>query len=325
MRIAILTLDGVFDSGLSVLLDTFSTANELAALQGARRAPITVSAIGVRRRVRTAHGLTLTTEVAPTLPRVDWVVVPALNAKLPELLERALSRTDVREAVGLLRTWSNAGVKIAAACGGTFLLGEAGVLDGQHATTTWSLASMFRKRYSTVKLDDKRMVVPSGAVVTAGAAMAHLDLALWMVRQRSPELAQRVASFLLIDKRSSQATYMIQDHLSQADPLIARFDCWVRDNLARGFSIQEAADALSVGPRTLHRRLEAVLGKTPLTFVQDLRVEHALHLTSLGYGLEDIATEVGYANSATLRTLLRRKLGRGVRELKDEMRSERAP
>jgi len=152
-----------------------------------------------------------------------------------------------------------------------------------------------------------------------------IALALWMVRQRSPELAQRVASFLLIDKRSSQTTYMIQDHLSQADPLIARFDCWVRDNLARGFSIQEAADALSVGPRTLHRRLEAVLGKTPLSFVQDLRVEHALHLTSLGYGLEDIATEVGYANSATLRTLLRRKLGRGVRELKDEMRSERAP
>lgn len=322
MRIALLALDGVFDTGLSVLMDTFSTTNELAALQGMHEPPISVRVVGVRRRLHTAHGLVLAAEPARTLPRVDWVVVPALNAKLPALLESALARTDVREAVGWLRAWSDAGANVAAACGGTFLLGEAGVLDGKQATTTWSLAPLFRQRYPAVKLDDRRMVVPSGNVVTAGAAMAHLDLALWLVRQHYPELAQRVAGLLLIDKRNSQAKYMIQDHLAHADPLIARFDRWVRANLARGFSIAEAADALSVGPRTLHRRLAAVLGKTPLSFVQDLRVEHAVHLASIGYGVEAIASEVGYAASATLRALMRRKLGRGVRELKAEMRGE---
>jgi transcriptional regulator GlxA family with amidase domain len=77
---------------------------------------------------------------------------------------------------------------------------------------------------------------------------------------------------------------------------------------------------LSVGTRTLQRRTEAVLGKSPLAFFQDLRIERAHHLVSMGQGLETIASEVGYADAATLRTLLRRKLGRGVRELRANMR-----
>jgi transcriptional regulator GlxA family with amidase domain len=61
------------------------------------------------------------------------------------------------------------------------------------------------------------------------------------------------------------------------------------------------------------------LAKTPLAFFQDLRIERARHLVSAGCNLETIASEVGYADSATLRTLLRRKLGHGVKELRAGM------
>ena len=108
----------------------------------------------------------------------------------------------------------------------------------------------------------------------------------------------------------------IRDSLAHADPLIERFERWARERLARGFSLHDAASALAVSPRTLQRRMEAVLGKSPLAFFQDLRVEHAQHLVSIGQGLEEIASEVGYADAATVRSLLRRKLGRGVRELR---------
>jgi len=80
----------------------------------------------------------------------------------------------------------------------------------------------------------------------------------------------------------------------------------------------EAAKALSVTPRTLLHRTEAVLGKSPLAFFQDLRIERARHLISTGLSLDYIASQVGYADTATLRNLLRRRLGRGVRELRQE-------
>lgn len=316
MRIFILALSGVFDSGLSVAMDTFSTANELAAAQGLAPLPFDVKTIGVRRRIRTANGLSAAVEPAGRLRRQDWVIVPALNAKLPELLLQALQRPDVRDAVAWLRRTHELGVRIAAACGGTFLLAEAGILDARAATTTWSLSPLFRQRYPRVALDDSRMVVPAGRVVTAGAAMAHLDLALWLMRQHSPELAMQVARFLLIDQRASQAKYIIPDHLAHADPVIEEFERWARKNLPRGFSLQDAARALAVGPRTLQRRTSAVLGKSPLAFFQDLRIERAQHLVAIGRDLEAVAAEVGYADGATLRTLLRRRLGQGVRELR---------
>jgi transcriptional regulator GlxA family with amidase domain len=318
MQLTVLALDGVFDTGLNVLLDTFSTANELASAQGIA-CLLDVTLVGVQPHIRTALGMTATVKLASKVRKPDWVVVPALNTKQPERLVEALGREDVLDAMAHLRTWHAGGIGVAAACIGTFLIAEAGLLNGLEATTTWSLAPLFRQRYPAVRLDDSRMIVASGRVVTAGAMMGHLDLALWLVRQASPAMAALVARFMLIDKRPSQAQYIIPDHLAHADPLIERFERWARENLASGFSLQDAASALSVTPRTLQRRTEAVLGKSPLAFFQDMRVERAQHLISIGHDLEKIAGEVGYADSVTLRNLLRRRLGRGVRELRAEM------
>ena len=57
MKIAVLALDGVFDTGLSTVLDALGTANELAALQQLESLRFDVRTIGMRRRVRTAQGL----------------------------------------------------------------------------------------------------------------------------------------------------------------------------------------------------------------------------------------------------------------------------
>lgn len=321
MRIAVLALEGLFDTGLTITLDAFSTANALSAklFGGTTRFDVTI--VGVRRKVRSGQGLTI--PVKPITPglRPDWVIVPALRTTTPATLLPALSRPDVREAQSQLLKWSAKGAQIGASCIGTFLLAEAGLLDHREATTTWSLAPFFRKRYPDVVLDESRMLVPSDIGVTAGAALGHLDLALWLIRQASPELASTVSRYLLADIRSSQAPYIIPNHLAQADPLMVRFEQWSRKHLRKGFSLQEAAKALATSARTLQRRCDAVLGKSPLAYFQDLRVEHAqARLQRNGRDIEAIAAEVGYADGATLRTLLRQRLGRGVREIRAELR-----
>ncbi|HTI82069.1 MAG TPA: helix-turn-helix domain-containing protein [Acetobacteraceae bacterium] len=319
MQVAILALDGVFDTGLAVLMDTFATANELAAMHGIAPPLLDVKLVGVRRRIRTALGMTTTVEPATAVRQPDWGIVPALNTKQPDRLVGALGRKDVQQALTHLRAWHDRGIGLAAACIGTFLLGEAGLLDSRDATTTWALAPLFRQRYPDVRLDDSRMLVASRGVVTAAAMMGHLDLALWLVRQASPQMAGLVARVMLIDRRTSQAQYVIPDFLAHADPLIERFEQWARRNLAGGFSLEAAASALSVTARTLQRRTEAVLGKSPLAFFQDMRIERARHLIAVGDDIAKIAGEVGYADPATLRNLLRRRLGRGVRDLRTEL------
>ena len=317
MKFAVLALEGVFDTGLMVLLDAFTTANELAALQMGGEPRLEVSVVGLRDKVTTGLGMQVTVEPVTSDLKPDWVIIPALNTKMPEQLLPSLAREDMVEAQAQLRSWHADGVGVGASCIGTFLLAESGLLNGHEATTTWWLAPLFRQRYPQVRVDEARMLVPSENLVTAGAAMGHLDLALWLIGKASPDLATLVARYMLADLRSSQAQYVIPGHLANADPVIEKFERWARGRLHAGFSLQEGAKALAISPRTLQRRMESVLGKSPLAFFQDLRVEHARHLVrTSSLDLDSIAAEVGYVDGATLRTLLRRRLGRGVRELR---------
>jgi transcriptional regulator GlxA family with amidase domain len=312
----VLALDGVFDTGLSTVLDAFGTANELAGL-GGQETRFEVSLVGVRDSVTTALGLHVPVQPAANCGQPDVVVVPAPGYKMPEALLPMLARPDVADAAQQLCAWSAAGSFVAAACIGTFVLAEAGLLDGFDATTTWWLAPLFRQRYPKVKLDESRLIVLGERRLTAGAALAHMDMALRLIRQQSPALANQAARYLVVDSRPSQAAYVIPDHLAHADPLVTRFEHWAREHLAHGFSLDEAAAALACSKRTLARRMQAVMGKSPLAFFQDLRVEHAVHLLQTSRdSVEAIAARVGYADGVTLRALLRRKLGRGVRELR---------
>ena len=321
MRFAILALEGLWDTGLTVMLDALTLADSFSALQMGGTLRFDVSIVGVRKKVRSGQGFAIPVKTVTPDLKPDWVIVPALNTGRPEQLVPALERRDVKRAKEQLQQWHARGARIAAACIGSFVVAETGLLDHQGATTTWWLAPLFRQRYPDVRLDETRMLVPSDIGVTAGAAMGHLDLALWLIRQSSPELAAVVSRYLLADLRTSQALFIIPNHLAQADPLIQRFERWARDHLKEGFSLQRAADALATSPRTLQRRCEAVLGKSPLSYFQDLRVERAQSLLhGSGLDVEAIAAEVGYEDGATLRTLLRERLGRGVRELRANLR-----
>jgi len=316
MRVDVLALDGAFDLGLSAVLDVFQTANELIDVAEFAVPQFDTRVVGVRKRVMTSHGLTVpvrrANERAP-----DCVVVPAIGFKMPAPLEAALARPDMRDAAAALQRYAERGTTMSAACVGTFVLAESGLLDNHRATTTWWLAPMFRKRYPTVLLDESGMVVKSGDRITAGAALSHVDLALWIVRSVSPQLAALVGKYLIVDSRPSQSAYALTDHLVHDDPIVQRFERWARGRLTRGFSLDDAARATGASKRTLARHMQRVLGKSPLAYFQALRIERAVHLLKTGdSSVDEIAARVGYADGTTLRTLLRRQLHVGIKEIR---------
>jgi transcriptional regulator GlxA family with amidase domain len=316
MRVSVLALDGVFDLGLAAVLDGFQTANELIETSGLAVPRFELKLVGVRRVVRTSQGLGVPVHaVGARTP--DCVVVPAIGFKMPGPLEAALARPDVRDGAAVLRQWARGGATMTAACIGTFVMAESGLLDHQHATTTWWLAPLFRKRYPDVRLDEANMLVRSGRFVTAGAALGHMDLALWLVRGVSPQLASLTAKYLIVDSRPSQSAYALTDHLVHSDPIVQRFEGWARARLTHGFSLDDAARAVGASKRTLARRMQSVLGRSPLSYFQSLRVERAVHLLKTGRAsVDEVAARVGYAEGATLRALLRRRLNLGVKEIR---------
>ncbi|MEU2261712.1 helix-turn-helix domain-containing protein [Streptomyces sp. NPDC019645] len=310
MKVAVLALDGVFGSGLSAILDVLHTANALRDELPQPPPEWWLRTVGFRRRITTGVGHVVLTEPARSALDADLLVVPAAAERRPDALLAYVSGDTTRPARRLLAEAGAAGMPIASACTGTFLLAESGVLDGRRATTSWWLSPVFRARYPAVDLDETAMVAFSGGITTAGAAFSHLDLALAVVRASSPALAELVSRYLVVDDRPSQAAYAIPAALARNHPTVSAFERWAREHLHEPLVVPDAARALGISERTLQRALSRTLGTTPVRFVQDLRIEQAGHLLrTTDLPLPVIARRVGYENASTLRLLLRTRAG----------------
>ena len=295
-RVVVLELPGRMASSAAITHDVLATANRVSAAAG-RPAPFSVAT------------LSCTGPCSRSIPaRTELIIVPGLGVDTADRLIDRLAAPDCRRAGQLLERASRTGASIAASCASTFLLAEAGLLNGRRATTTWWFAPLFRRRYPTVTLLADQIVVADWPVATGGAAMAHMDLMLAVVaRFAGIGLAKTCADYLLLGDRRSQAPFMAITYLASQDPKVAKAENWVRRNVSRDFSVGELARAMALSPRTFARRISVTCGLSPIQFVRRIRIETARFLLkTTKLSVEEIARQVGYADSSTLRRLMKR-------------------
>ncbi len=318
MDIAVLTLDNVADFGLCAIHEVLGTADTLREEIAEPPPSWTLTNVGIGTSVRTGLGHTAPTTPFRNLTRLpDILIVPAVNVRQAGGLIELITSPRNRPALELVREVRAEDREIAGACTGTFFLAEAGVLDGATATTSWWLAPVFRRRYPQVDLQDGLTVCRSQRLTTAGAAVAHIDLALALLRAMSPALADLVDRHLLIGWRANQSAFAIPTTIASHDPLTAEFERWVRKNIDQPIQISAAARALAVSERTLQRATATTLGMSPMDFINEARIEQAAHLlATTDLSAAAVAAKVGYLNVSTLRTLVHRRRGMTLRELR---------
>src|SRR5262245_8706167 len=232
MRVGLVAMEGCFGAGVVSILDLLRTADALREGLDPSSPPIDVHIVGACRRVRTSTGVILpVSALLRELDGFDVVVVGALGCLGLEDLLAALAAPDTARLLAALRAGRHGEATLGAACTGSFALAEAGILDGGRATTTWWLGPAFRARYPAVDLDLDSMVVADPRAMTAGAAFAHIDLTLALLRRHSPALADRVSRLLVIDDRTSQSTYLALEHLPLDDPVALAFEAYAREHL----------------------------------------------------------------------------------------------
>ena len=158
-------------------------------------------------------------------------------------------------------------------------------------------------------LDESRMLVRDGPCLTAGAALSQLDLMLAVLSDVAGESVAHLCSrYLLIDQRSSQARYMMRNHLEHEDRTVIAAERWIDAHLAQPMTVTALSSELALSPKTLARRIKAATGVSPIKFIQRRRLSHAAHLletTSLS--IEMVAAQVGYQDSTALRKLIKRE------------------
>ncbi len=306
MKIALLLEDGATASSVATTLDMFRLAQRFE-----RRDEFELRLLSAQGGpVRLTGEVTIGTERLPAaLDDYDAVILAGFAAETVEHIAGLLG-TAWKPAIARLRTLPDATL-VAGSCYGTFVLAEAGLLDGKAATTTWWQTREFQQRYPRVRLDSDRTLIDSGRAITAGAMSAHTELSLHVLRRlRGAALARKVSSVMLVDgARVSQRPFMSMP-TEFSDPLVQHAIAWMLDHLAQPISIEALAGAIHTSYRTLNRRFVDVTGATPLAYLQALKIERAKEmLESSAANIETITAAVGYEDASSFRQLFRRVTG----------------
>ena len=320
-RITVLALENCLASAVTGPLDVLHTANLVASRMSVPKQPLfewRVASID-GQAVRASNGCRLHADVGLSACQLSEIIVlPGIGSPDVQDLRDALNGAG--PVLAWLRAQYQEGVTLAANCSSTFLLAEAGLLDGKPATTTWWLAPFFEQRYPAVHLQPDSMLTESGRLICAGAAMSHLDLALYLIeRSAGADLAHVCAKYMVLDTpRRSQAPYMIPNHIRASDPLIVEATKWVRAHMRETISVEDIARHVCVSPRTLDRRFARSVGESPLRYLQRQRIEASKALlASTNRRIDDIRSAVGYADPGAFRRLFKRHTGLSPREYRE--------
>lgn len=215
-----------------------------------------------------------------------------------------------------IRTQFEGGATIASVCTGAILLAETGLLDGQAATSHWSVIELFRQYYPRVRLHPERIVALSGPdqrLVTSGGAAAWEDLALYLIARFSGEAeAVRVAKiFLFGDRSEGQLLYAARmPPRRHEDAVIAQCQAWIAEHYALDNPVARLVAESGLAERTFARRFQAATGYSSVEYVQTLRIEEAKQLLeTTAEPTDTIAQRVGYEDPTFFRKLFKRRTG----------------
>ena len=218
--------------------------------------------------------------------------------------------------VGLLAFINKAQKKsrrVASICTGTFILAEAGLLDGRRATTHWLHARDLQARYPKVKMEEDRIFIIDGNVWSSAGMTAGIDLALAMAEQDlGPEITRSIAKKLVIYHRraggQSQHSALLELE-PKSDRIQTALD-YAKKNLHTDLSVEQLAEAAHLSPRQFSRAFRAETGQSPAKAIENLRLEAArLMMEQTRHSIDVVARETGFADRRRMRQAFLRGFG----------------
>ncbi len=315
-HITFIALPRCLMSGIVFSIDTFSIANRWADPKS-----LNVGAPLFRWDVATLDGRPVAGEgrvlLQPNcsiheITRTDFIFLPGMllplsvKSDLPDGLIEWLWRQRRNNTM------------IGSSCTGTFLLAEAGLLDGKAATTNWAFTRRFKKSYPNVRLQADRILTEDDGILCAGATTSIIDLCLYLIKKfGSEELAAVCSKVLLMSPvRRSQTPFEIFNYRkNHSDEAVLKAQERMEMKYAGSITVDGLASDSGVSTRHFIRRFKAATGDSPLQYLQRIRVEIAKsRLEKTRESVEEITLKVGYENANSFRKLFKKNTGLSPRE-----------
>jgi len=121
-----------------------------------------------------------------TCPPLDVLVVPGgLGTRV---------QVDNTRLIQWIREQATRVQTLTSVCTGSFLLGQAGLLDGLRATTHWRSLDRMTQTFPSIRVEREQHVVEEGSVLTSAGISAGIDMALRVVARYYGEAVARATA-----------------------------------------------------------------------------------------------------------------------------------
>lgn len=305
-------------SAFAMFVDTLRLASDDGDRSGRRFADWQVLA-STRHLIASSCGV----QVAPTSDLVDptefdylVVVGGLLNHESPVDHE---TRAYLRKAAALK-------VRLIGVCTGTFILAEAGLMNGHQTCVSWLHHDAFRERFPDldVRADTLFNLDRSRGSCAGGSSAA--DMAACIVGRHISKDAERNAMEVLqIGKARTGLDIQARRPLAIEcdDPKVQAALIIMERNVENTLSIPELAAAIGVSRRQLERLFLEKTKSSPALAYRRVRLERARHLLlQTKAPLIEIALEVGFENASHFARIFRQTFGQSPTTLRTSLKAD---
>lgn len=264
------------------------------------------SSVAVENKtMRAAGGLTIkATGTRSDLESAHTIVIPGWRGKdepVPEMICKQLRKAHHR------------GARLMSICSGSYVLAAAGLLEQRRVTTHWRYAKDMKSKFPDIVLQEDRLYVDEGDIITSAGSSAGIDACLHIVRcDYGAKIANIVARRLVIHAhRQGNQTQFIDQPIpkSAEDERLAGLMQEISNNLSAPHSISSMTKSVGMSSRTFQRRFVAFTGMAPMKWLAQERVHRCCQLLeSTDLSIDRISLAVGFGGADILRYHFRETL-----------------
>ncbi len=243
--------------------------------------------------IELADGLSISTQQDDAAMVPDILLVPAIWRHPRWVLHHHDWQLDV------IQRCAKAGAWVCGVGTGSFLLAEAGVLNGVSATTHWHWFDEFEAAYPGVNLRRDQLITQSQRVFCVGSVNSIADLMVYL----SAQLFSKPTATIIENQFSPEIRRRFSPHelggpgeVHQDEKVL---DCqWlIRSKLREPLDLNNLARACGMTTRTLSRRFRTATEMTPGQYQHHIRIEEARSLLlNSNLPVAEIGWQVGFPN-----------------------------
>lgn len=201
-----------------------------------------------------------------------------------------------------IRRLATHGCHVGAICTGTFVLAQAGLLDGYRCTIHWENLSSFAEEFPDIEVIAELYEVDRNRYTCAGGTAA-MDLMLHLITNHAGHKVAAAAADQLIHHRIREGSegqrMALRARLGVSHPKLLSVISSMEENLEYPVNCSELAQAVGLSTRQLERLFRKYLDQAPTRYYLKLRLDRARYLLlQTSMPILDVALACGFVSAS---------------------------